>query len=376
MQTSLLESLYGNLPAPKASCSSVSATTKESQEEDSSCKPPITDQKQNEENTDESYKTPLEPNRYSLLLPPPLRRRDTNVKKERLSNVFLNPCLKPTKEASKKNQVVDELPSCKEESSQQEPNLSNVDTNSHTLPQKIVNEYDPSKPNSYEEFVKERARYYRRKEEERRQKEEMERLREEQKLKAASAATQPSLAISGDEAWKRRKQLTTAIFGEQPNTPQTDLSTNQPIKKGRGFAEKMLEKMGWKHGEGLGKEKQGIVAPLVARKTDKHSGVIIQGNAVLKSSSLPPPSTVSVPSYSMDQVSRIVLLTNLVGPGQVDTDLKSETTEEAAKFGNLLSVNIIQVPNVPEHETVQIFCEYESHAAAMKGMLHFISYRN
>jgi hypothetical protein len=47
----------------------------------------------------------------------------------------------------------------------------------------------------------------------------------------------------------------------------------------------------------------------------------------------------------------------LVGPGQVDTDLKSETTEEAAKFGNLLSVNIIQVPNVPEHETVQIFCE-------------------
>jgi splicing factor 45 len=113
----------------------------------------------------------------------------------------------------------------------------------------------------------------------------------------------------GDEAWKRRKQLTTAIFGEQPNTPQTDLSTNQPIKKGRGFAEKMLEKMGWKHGEGLGKEKQGIVAPLVARKTDKHSGVIIQGNAVLKSSSLPPPSTVSVPSYSMDQVSRIVLLT-------------------------------------------------------------------
>lgn len=45
----------------------------------------------------------------------------------------------------------------------------------------------------------------------------------------------------------------------------------------RGFAQKMLEKMGWKHGEGLGRDKQGILAPLVARKTDKRSGVIIQG---------------------------------------------------------------------------------------------------
>lgn len=65
----------------------------------------------------------------------------------------------------------------------------------------------------------------------------------------------------------------------------------------------MLEKMGWKHGEGLGREKQGILAPLVARKTDKRSGVIVQGSE--KPKSIPNRQTMDQPG---PPPSRVVLL--------------------------------------------------------------------
>jgi len=40
-------------------------------------------------------------------------------------------------------------------------------------------------------------------------------------------------------------------------------------------AERMMMKMGWKAGQGLGKQEQGITTPLMARKTDKRAGVIV-----------------------------------------------------------------------------------------------------
>lgn len=254
-----------------------------------------------------------------------------------------------------------------------------IESNICTLPRKLINEYDPAKPNSYDEYVKERARYHRKREEERRQKEELERLREEQQRRAASAvptSMSASLSISGDEAWKRRGQLSAAIFGEPPAAGGSDTpaQASGTTEKGRGFAQKMLEKMGWKHGEGLGREKQGILAPLVARKTDKHSGVIVQGNtpvppgtpAATPAAVLPSPS-----SLPATDVSRIVLLTNLVGKGEVDSDLESETAEEAAKFGNLLAVKIVEVSTLPDEEGVRIFCEYESSTAAVKAVQSF-----
>jgi len=42
-----------------------------------------------------------------------------------------------------------------------------------------------------------------------------------------------------------------------------------------GLAARMMEKMGWKEGQGLGRARQGMVTPLVAQKTDARSGVIV-----------------------------------------------------------------------------------------------------
>mgnify|MGYP001974794214 CR=1 FL=1 len=42
-----------------------------------------------------------------------------------------------------------------------------------------------------------------------------------------------------------------------------------------GFGHKMLAKMGWKEGQGLGKSDQGMTTPLMAKKDGRRSGVIV-----------------------------------------------------------------------------------------------------
>lgn len=68
---------------------------------------------------------------------------------------------------------------------------------------------------------------------------------------------------------------------------------------------------------------------------------------------------------------RILLLLNMVGRGQVDADLKSETEEEAAKIGNLLQVKIFEAAGVPDDVAVRIFCEYERKEEAARALLTF-----
>ena len=58
--------------------------------------------------------------------------------------------------------------------------------------------------------------------------------------------------------------------------PQAPLLPSYIDPNKKTFAARMMEKMGWKQGEGLGANKQGITAPLVARKTAMRSGIIVQ----------------------------------------------------------------------------------------------------
>ena len=43
-------------------------------------------------------------------------------------------------------------------------------------------------------------------------------------------------------------------------------------------AQRMMAKMGWKQGQGLGKQEQGITTPLMAKKTDRRAGVIVNAS--------------------------------------------------------------------------------------------------
>ncbi|KAG6793456.1 hypothetical protein POTOM_002665 [Populus tomentosa] len=43
-------------------------------------------------------------------------------------------------------------------------------------------------------------------------------------------------------------------------------------------AQRMMKKMGWKEGQGLGKQEQGITTPLIAKKTNRRAGVIVNAS--------------------------------------------------------------------------------------------------
>ncbi|KYF42908.1 G-patch domain-containing protein [Toxoplasma gondii ARI] len=215
----------------------------------------------------------------------------------------------------------------------------------------MKDEYDPGTPNDYSAIYREKIR--------KQQREELERLRQQELDKQRRDRELPGSGSS----------LSGVAFGDSPSTPSPPAappappvlpSYIDPAKK--SFAARMMEKMGWKHGEGLGVNKQGITAPLVAKKTAMRSGVIVQGAEVVQAAA-------QVRAQFNRPPTRVLLLLNMVGRGEVDEDLKEETEEEAAKFGNLLQVKIVEAAEAPDDEAVRIFCEYERKEEATRAFM-------
>lgn len=165
----------------------------------------------------------------------------------------------------------------------------------------VVEEYDPARPNDYEEYRREKKRKVAEaeatRELERRRREEEERERERREREAAAAVTErekrerESVKISGEEAWKRRAAMggTMAVPPRSPSPPGSGgdgFAIGKSESGGLGIgaggqmsaAQRMMAKMGWKEGQGLGKQEQGITTPLVAKKTDRRAGVIINAS--------------------------------------------------------------------------------------------------
>eukprot|EP01100_Stratorugosa_tubuloviscum_P013503 TRINITY_DN678_c1_g1_i3.p1 TRINITY_DN678_c1_g1~~TRINITY_DN678_c1_g1_i3.p1 ORF type:complete len:102 (+),score=38.77 TRINITY_DN678_c1_g1_i3:399-704(+) len=71
-----------------------------------------------------------------------------------------------------------------------------------------------------------------------------------------------------------------------------------------------------------------------------------------------------------NEPTRIVILTNMVGPGEVDEDLESETASECEKYGRVIRCIVKEVlhPDVPEEEVVRIFVKFEQIDAATKAI--------
>ncbi|VTZ70160.1 RNA-binding protein, putative [Plasmodium chabaudi chabaudi] len=271
-------------------------------------------------------------------------------------------------------------------------------------------DYDPSKPNDLNKIIKERKRkkiillaahkkkMEKEKENERHQMENnmFPFMQDEQKLInnindkndkkikikpliGDHSISQKRIGTNGlnDNKMDDQKNIYNNLYenNNMPNTIESKDITAQnsnenvneqaPVKK--DFATRMMEKMGWKKGEGLGKDKQGIKAPLILQKVDKRSGVIVQAPIILKKTELANEKNndsyddeADAANSANNTVTRIIQLTNLVTIDEVDDTLKEEIEEEGSKFGNLLNINIVTDPNLLDALAVKIYCEYES----------------
>ncbi|MCL7042112.1 hypothetical protein MKW94_029422 [Papaver nudicaule] len=216
----------------------------------------------------------------SLFTPPVMRSQQSQTKPKtpNLGQTSTKPVVSSPDEGVRKPPVV----------VNSQPALVGVTSN-------VIEEYDPARPNDYEEYRREKKRKAveaeMNKEIERRRQEEEE--REQQREREAAAETEKdraSLNISGEEAWKRRAAMSGG--GSAPRSPAETAKGDGGFSIGKSgdgglgvgaggqmtAAQKMMAKMGWKQGQGLGKQEQGITTPLMAKKTDKRAGVIVNAS--------------------------------------------------------------------------------------------------
>ncbi|KAG2304031.1 hypothetical protein Bca52824_032682 [Brassica carinata] len=187
--------------------------------------------------------------------------------------------------------------------------------------------YDPARPNDYEECRREKKRKAE-------MKRELDKRRHEEKRETEPP---PPLNISGEEAWKRRGGRSRSASSSSSPPPETSPSGQMTA------AERMMAKMGWKQGQGLGKSEQGITTPLMAKKTDRRAGVIVNA------------SENKVKSVSISgEPTRVLLLINMVGPGEVDDELEEEVGSES---------------NFPTHEAVRIFVQFSRPEETTKALV-------
>lgn len=266
----------------------------------------------------------------------------------------------------------------------------------------VDGEYDPLWPNDYEKVVielKEKREREKLKEEDERRKRrgEMPRPpRETNRFEMPELSRPPAEEEEEDDDRMANMSSTPRSGGaaiapppslQEPSTPNEPPSTGPksvPSFGGGSVAAKIMAKFGYKEGQGLGKKEQGISMALQVEKTSKRGGRIIHEKDIMPPPmfavpSAPAPQTATTsaqakgePSITeiMREPSKVVLLRNMVGPGEVDEDLEPEVKDECnTKYGDVIKVVIYEIPNNPADEAVRIFVEFKRMESAIKAVV-------
>ncbi|XP_061570224.1 splicing factor 45 isoform X1 [Cololabis saira] len=285
----------------------------------------------------------------------------------------------------------------------------------------LADEYDPMFPNDYEKVVKRHREERQRQREQERQKEIEEREKkrkdrheggapsgfsrfpaaeedsdeeddfekERRKPMGGAAIAPPSSLVDRDGAYNYDEESRPARSSKAAIPPPMYEDSDRPrsppgptssflANMGGTVAHKIMQKYGFREGQGLGKHEQGLSTALSVEKTSKRGGKIIIGDAAEKPGSsqsgvldIPPGgSAVDMGKKSeanplteiLKNPTKVVLLRNMVGPGEVDEDLEGETKEECEKYGKVVKCVIFEVGDVTfgevkpmtSHGTVQL----------------------
>ncbi|KAM9467986.1 splicing factor 45 [Clarias gariepinus] len=292
----------------------------------------------------------------------------------------------------------------------------------------LADEYDPMFPNDYEKVVKRQREERQRQREQERQKEieEREKKRKERHEGGAPSGFSrfPSEADSDEdeeyEKEKRKRSLGGAAIAPPSSLVEKDSSASYSYEEearqrskaaipppvfedlerprsppgptssflanmGGTVAHKIMQKYGFREGQGLGKHEQGLSTALSVEKTSKRGGKIIIGDSTEKAGASSQ-SAADIPGFIAGATdakkndvnplteilkcpTKVVLLRNMVGRGEVDEDLEAETKEECEKYGKVIKCVIFEIAVVPDDEAVRIFLEFERVESAIKAVV-------
>lgn len=215
---------------------------------------------------------------------------------------------------------------------------SNADAESSSLLTSMTpNKYDPAIPNDYEEFCRERDRKARHEAAERRAQRQEE---EKEQRKKEREERDKFLEQERQDRDKRQRLESSAVdpahLGQRA-APNPGARTGLDAEDQTPFAQRMMKGWGWQAGEGLGKEGQGVTAALAHEKTGKRTANIVQQEAPKVA---PPPVPAKKAIRVKGRPTRVLLLLNMVGPGEVDSGLQAEIEEECTKYGPVEKVAI------------------------------------
>lgn len=274
----------------------------------------------------------------------------------------------------------------------------------------VVDEYNPLWPNEYEKIIKERR--------ERRDNDRKRRNNRNENRDASPPQKYSGFAGRSDDLDDYKKSPPAQRSGGAAIAPPPSLQESTPIipalqntnaasSYGSGsVAAKIMAKYGFKDGQGLGKQEQGMSVALQVEKTSKRGGRIIHENefmlppkpATPPPQAMPPPAALPAQSKEepsiteiMKAPSKVVLLRvssqhcqhhisiltnfdfsfqNMVGAGDVDDELEGEVKDECnTKYGDVVSVIIFELKNAAPEEAVRIFVEFKRIESAIKAVV-------
>lgn len=265
----------------------------------------------------------------------------------------------------------------------------------------IQNEYDPMVPNNYEMIMKQKKAEERSRDSDRRRRSEhrSEHRSDRRSTRRRSRGSSSGSDSEGEERSRRRarRKDTAAIpppssLSSGSTKPQEkaeseekdvvhsaleELSKKKAEKTGpfarpkiAAVASNIMSKYGWKEGQGLGRQSQGMSTALAVEKTSKRGGKIINVAAEREQQLAEEKKRAHSLTDVMRKPTKVVLLKNMVGPGEVDEDLQPETTEECSKYGEVANCLVYEIPHgVDEKEAVRIFVQFTRLESAIKAVV-------
>ncbi|KAK1936333.1 hypothetical protein X943_002810 [Babesia divergens] len=220
--------------------------------------------------------------------------------------------------------------------------------------------YDPRFPNDYERLSREMSQRF---------------MQPASKVEL-NIEKADTITLSADEAHARRLRLLDEMEKQKSTGAQAASSDGS-----KDVGLKILQKLGWKEGKGLGANEQGIMAPLVAKNLGRNVGVIMQdttpvsvkkitkgrgsmGHAGAKSRDPRENGDAGISVTPDSSVSRILKI-SCHEWSRTAEELQEEYEEVMSQFGSL--INSFVLPSSEDNAFI-LYCEFEEAEQAQAAM--------